>query len=1011
MSTDFRNFNRLRIQELYGTAYTDIVAFDGDRGGTLLFASIVVINSLTKQVNKLLNRQSSIYSDHDRRYINTNGQKYEVIKKKMPFADYTHLIFSRKDKVEHLENGVERYDFCLYTQEQDSVASKLYDKLYELTSIPVMEEWMPAIMNQLIASRLMNAVTVSSIHTEQRLTAYRVVVTKDQLCGIITGLMLAGQINIQGTTQKSDVIDCVTGLDSYLNIFGDILAERIQNSFVPKFDPSQGEYDEYVNNYDDSCFHNGIDLYNAQKAVIQASVNNLKVNNATFLIGEMGCGKTALGAGIAYADYGKKTGSTSVIICPSHLVEKWKREVERLVPNGRGYIVKTIKELINLDGKIRAKVKLEHTFIIINKENAKFSYETRPSAIWKPSKNTFVCPECGQMLTKRVKYGTGREAVVIDERFEKTDLLKEMAYNRRCMNEIVVRDPQTGANKKVPCNAKLWTPLNKHEENPKWIKLGKTGWIMLQHVDDIFNMLVSHETLTKKEGELLAAVVDLQNAMEDGDHLKGIRAPRKYSLAKYIRERYKGMIDYCIADEMHEYSGDSKQGRAMSDIARASNKFIGLTGTLLNGYADGLFYILYRTLPQLMRKETYEYSSEAEFMRDYGVMRKNSSFRATGSGGRGDRINSSETRLPGVSPLVFTKFLLENAVFLSLSDMDGGLPGYQEIPLEVEMDDELKEAYSSLEVELRRCVGVRGSGGMKAMGSLLQCLSVYPDMPYDQPPVIHPDTGEILVTPPALAAGTRRKEAQLLELVQDKIAKGEKVLLYYEWTKKTDIAQRLTEMFKENGIRSATMTSSVTADTREEWIEKKVKKGLDVLICNPKLVETGLDLLDFTTIVFYQVGYSIFTMRQASRRSWRLSQDKDIEVYFIYYKETIQDRALKLMATKLQASMAIEGKFSEEGLRAMSNNEDLLSQIAQSVVEGIKDTVETATFTSTERSERIHDESRERTPMSSLLIRMPNVIHLSCFKQDKAIKKNKLSSNKSAFRNLLNFNAHVGNLY
>ena len=40
----------------------------------------------------------------------------------------------------------------------------------------------------------------------------------------------------------------------------------------------------------------------------------------------------------------------------------------------------------------------------------------------------------------------------------------------------------------------------------------------------------------------------------------------------------------------------------MADIANASNKFIGLTGTLLNGYADGLFYILYRTLPELMRK-------------------------------------------------------------------------------------------------------------------------------------------------------------------------------------------------------------------------------------------------------------------------------------------------------------------------------------------------------------------------------------------------------------------------
>lgn len=34
--------------------------------------------------------------------------------------------------------------------------------------------------------------------------------------------------------------------------------------------------------------------------------------------------------------------------------------------------------------------------------------------------------------------------------------------------------------------------------------------------------------------------------------------------------------------------------------------------------------------------------------------------------------------------------------------------------------------------------------------------------------------------------------------------------------------------------------------------------------------------------------------------------------------------------------MSIEDKFSEKGLNAMSNNEDLLTQIANSVVKGIR---------------------------------------------------------------------------
>ena len=78
------------------------------------------------------------------------------------------------------------------------------------------------------------------------------------------------------------------------------------------------------------------------------------------------------------------------------------------------------------------------------------------------------------------------------------------------------------------------------------------------------------------------------------------------------------------------------------------------------------------------------------------------------------------------------------------------------------------------------------------------------------------------------------------------------------------------------------------------------------------------------------------------------------------YQDSIQEQAISLMATKLQAAMAIEGKFSEEGLRAMSNNEDLLTQIANNVVEGIKDTVNedifkaTAFIKSTESRNRPH---------------------------------------------------------
>ena len=54
---------------------------------------------------------------------------------------------------------------------------------------------------------------------------------------------------------------------------------------------------------------------------------------------------------------------------------------------------------------------------------------------------------------------------------------------------------------------------------------------------------------------------------------------------------------------------------------------------------------------------------------------------------------------------------------------------------------------------------------------------------------------------------------------------------------------------------------------------------------------------------FYETGYDLFTLRQASRRSWRIGQKHPCRVYFLYYQATMQARAMALMAQKLDASL------------------------------------------------------------------------------------------------------------
>jgi hypothetical protein len=100
-----------------------------------------------------------------------------------------------------------------------------------------------------------------------------------------------------------------------------------------------------------------------------------------------------------------------------------------------------------------------------------------------------------------------------------------------------------------------------------------------------------------------------------------------------------------------------------------------------------------------------------------------------------------------------------------------------------------------------------------------------------------------------------------------------------------------------------------------------------VVLSHPKLVETGLDLFDkggsynFPTLIFYQTGYNLFTMRQANRRAWRIGQRKDCTVIYLYYGGTLQVRAMSLMGKKMEAAQALEGKFSADGLASMAGEE------------------------------------------------------------------------------------------
>ena len=177
------------------------------------------------------------------------------------------------------------------------------------------------------------------------------------------------------------------------------------------------------------------------------------------------------------------------------------------------------------------------------------------------------------------------------------------------------------------------------------------------------------------------------------------------------------------------------------------------------------------------------------------------------------------------------------------------------------------------------------------------------------------------------------KERRLIEIVKAELQMGRRCChVYAVYTRKRDVTRRLESILAREGIRVAVLTSDVPPEKREGWFAQKVRDGIQVTISHPKLIETGIDLLDHASLIFFESGYSLHTLRQASRRSWRIGQRQSVRVFYLYYEGTMQSSCLRLMGKKLLVSLAMEGKFSREGLQSLNEDDDMLTAMARELV-------------------------------------------------------------------------------
>lgn len=698
----------------------------------------------------------------------------------------------------------------------------------------------------------------------------------------------------------------------------------------------------------------------AQEETVQAVVKLLldRDERAAVINAEMGTGKTLMGTCVAYAlhQIGRQR---CLVLAPPHLVYKWVREIKETVPGAKVWALngpETLARLLRIRDILQQQPHDGPEFFVLGRVRARLGFFWRPAfAVRRMASRVAVnkheatsgtviqsvelasCPRCARLVTD------GEDVPIVANAFPK-DHRRSCAgcgerlwtlYRpgtprdlRRRVRESLMQLPTIGEKSADRL-------IHRFSEEALAQMLGDNVFEFVQLMDDAGNFVFNDRQAERIE----RALSRFEFAMNDGAY-----QPTEF-IKRYLPRDAFGLL---IVDEAHEYkAASSAQGQAMAVLAEKAQKILLLTGTLMGGYADDLFYLLWRVMPQRMMEDGFHYngmrslgSAGLRFLERHGILQ--TTYKTTDNDdhrtSRGKRTSINVKRAPGFGPQGIARYVMPFTAFLKLKQLgENVLPPYVEHVHEISMTPFQGSEYQKLRYALTTALKTAlRKGDRSLLGVVLQSLLAWPDTAFREEIVRHPRKRETIAYVGSVfdRHEPAPKELELLRLVKAARDQGRKVLLYTVYTGVRDTATRLTALLRAEGFKVAVLKSTVPTDKREDWVFDQVERGCDVLLTHPDLVKTGLDLLEFPTIVFMQTGYSVYTLQQASRRSWRIGQKLPVDVHFLCYAETSQVKCLQLMAKKIAVSQSTSGDMPESGLDVLNPDADSVEMaLARQLVE------------------------------------------------------------------------------
>lgn len=168
--------------------------------------------------------------------------------------------------------------------------------------------------------------------------------------------------------------------------------------------------------------------------------------------------------------------------------------------------------------------------------------------------------------------------------------------------------------------------------------------------------------------------------------------------------------------------------------------------------------------------------------------------------------------------------------------------------------------------------------------------------------------------------GNSNKKDMCLDMIQEAVDAGHKILLFSQFTTMLD---ELTSLMEERGISYHLLTGSTPQKVRAKMVSSFQDDNVPVFCISLKAGGTGLNLTAADVVIHYDPWWNTAVENQATDRAHRIGQTNVVSVYRLIMKDTIEERIIEMQNQKKDLA---EGILSGDGISSSSlTRDDLLA--------------------------------------------------------------------------------------